>query len=152
MRYLSLTAVLILSAGLASNSAASEIYKWTDADGNVHYTDKPMDPSAEHLAMASRPTDNASVQAQTQARLERKAAAAEEAAKEPQGPTRDELRAEANERAEKCSMYRERMTRFVQSRHLYREGENCERVYLDQSEKEAAEQKVQDQIKEYCNS
>jgi len=152
MRYLSLTAVLILSAGLASNAAASEIYKWTDADGNVHYTDKPMDPSYEHLAIASRPTDNASVQAQTQARLERQATAAEEAANAPAGPTRDELRAEAKERAEKCSLYRERMTRFVQSRHLYREGENGERVYLDESEKTAAEQKVQDQIKEYCNS
>jgi hypothetical protein len=152
MRYLSLTAVLILSAGLASNAAASEIYKWTDADGNVHYTDKPMDPSYEHLTIASRATDNASVQAQTQARLERQATAAEEAANAPAGPTRDELRAEAKERAEKCSLYRERMTRFVQSRHLYREGENGERVYLDESEKTAAEQKVQDQIKEYCNS
>jgi hypothetical protein len=152
MRYLSLTAVLILSAGLASNAAASEIYKWTDADGNVHYTDKPMDPSYEHLAIASRPTDNAGVRAQTQARLERQATAAEEAANVPAGPTRDELRAETRERAEKCSLYRERMTRFVQSRHLYREDDNGERVYLDESEKTAAEQKVQDQINEYCNS
>lgn len=152
MRYLSFTAVLILSAGLASNATASEIYKWTDADGNVHYTDKPMDPSSEHLTIASRATDNAGVQAQTQARLERQATAAEEAANAPAGPTRDELRAEAKERAEKCSLYRERMTRFVQSRHLYREGENGERVYLDESEKAAAEQKVQDQINEYCNS
>jgi hypothetical protein len=152
MRYLSLTAVLILSAGLASNAAASEIYKWTDADGNVHYTDKPMDPSYEHLAMASRPTDNTSVQAQTQARLERQATAAEEAANAPAGPTRDELRAEAKERAEKCSLYRERMTRFVQSRHLYRDGENGERVYLEESEKLEAERKVQDQISEYCDS
>ncbi len=151
MRYLRLTAVLILSAGLANN-AASEIYKWTDADGNVHYTDKPMDPSSQQVAIASRSTDNASVQAQTQARLDRKAAAAEEAAKEPAGPTPDELRAEARQRAEKCSMYRERMTRFVQSRHLYREGENGERVYLEESEKLDAEQKVQDQISEYCNS
>jgi hypothetical protein len=49
-------------------------------------------------------------------------------------------------------MYQERMTRFVQSRHLYREGENGERVFLDESEKSAAEQNVQDQIAEYCNS
>ena len=78
MRYLSLTAVLILSAGLASTAGASEIYKWTDAEGNVHYTDKPMDPSFQQLAMVSRPTDNARVQAQTQTRLDRQAAAAEE--------------------------------------------------------------------------
>lgn len=152
MRYITLTAVLVLSASLASNAAAGEIYKWTDEDGNVNYTDKPMGPSSEHLDITSRATDNAGVQAQTQARLDRQAAAAEEAAKAPAGPTRDELRAEASERAEKCNMYQERMTRFVQSRHLYREDENGERVYLDESEKSAAEQNVQDQITEYCNS
>ncbi len=152
MRYLTLTAVLVLSASLASNAAAGEIYKWTDEDGNVNYTDKPMGPSSEHLDITSRSTDSAGVQAQTQARLDRQSAAAEEAANAPAGPTRDELRADARERSEKCNLYQERMTRFVRSRHLYREDENGERVYLDESEKSAAEQQVKDQIAEYCNS
>ncbi len=152
MRYLTLTAVMVLAASLASNAAASDIYKWTDENGNVNYTDKPMGPSSDPIDITSRSTDNAGVQAQTQARLDRQAAAAEEAAKAPAGPTRDELRAEARERADKCNMYQERMTRFAQSRVLYREDKNGERVYLDESEKSAAEQKVQDQVAEYCNS
>ena len=152
MRFLSLTAVLILSAGLASSASASEIYKWTDAEGNVHYTDKPIDPSYEHVAIVSRPTDNARVQAQTQARLERKATAAEEAANAPEGPTRDELRAEAEERAQKCSMYQERVIRFEQAHRLYRADESGERVYLDDSEIDEARQKAQDQANEFCKS
>ena len=150
MRFLSLSAVLFLSAALASAASASEIYKWTDAEGNVHYTDKPMDPSYQHVAITSRPTDNASVQAQTQARLERKAAAAEEAAKAPAGPTRDELRAEAEERAGKCTMYRERVLRFDQAHRLYRADESGERVYLSDGEIDAAKQKAQDMADEYC--
>ena len=80
MRYLHYTATLILSVALAGAATASEIYKWTDEDGNVQYTDKPMDPSAQQLDIASSPTDNSQVQAQTQARLDSKTAAVEAAA------------------------------------------------------------------------
>ena len=152
MRYFSTTAMLILSVALAGAATASEIYKWTDDDGNVHYTDKPVDQSSERLDMVSKGTDNANVQTQVQARHDRQAPAAEAAANDPAGPTAEELRAEAKERSEKCSMYRERLTRFVQTRHLYREDENGERVYLDESEMHQAREKVEGQIKEYCNS
>jgi len=151
MRYLIIAATLILSVALASTATASEIYKWTDEDGNVHYTDKPLEPSSERMNIASRSTDNSAVQSQTQARLERKAEAAEAAANAPTGPSPEELRAEKKKRAEQCTMYRERLTRFIQTRHLYRENESGDRTYLDEAEMQAAQEKVQDQIKEYCN-
>ena len=151
MRYLKITATLILSVALASAATASEIYKWTDEDGNVHYTDKPVDSSSERLNIASGNTDNSAVQAQTQARLDRKAEAAEAAANAPAGPTPDELRAEKKQRADQCTMYRERMTRFVQSRHLYREDENGERTYLDEVEMQKTRATTQSKIEEYCN-
>jgi hypothetical protein len=61
MRYFEHTAILILSVALASAASASEIYKWTDEDGNVQYTDKPIDNSSERLDIASNATDNKSV-------------------------------------------------------------------------------------------
>jgi hypothetical protein len=39
-----LSATLILGLALLANSAAAEIYKWVDAQGNVHFGDKPTDP------------------------------------------------------------------------------------------------------------
>ena len=42
------------------------------------------------------------------------------------------------------------MQRFVTSRRLYREDEAGERVYLDEAETQAARQRVEDQISEYC--
>ena len=39
---------------------ASDIYKWTDEDGNVHYGDKPMvSDQPERVAIDSAPTDPA---------------------------------------------------------------------------------------------
>ena len=151
MRYFYLTATLILSVALASAASASEIYKWTDEDGNVHYTDKPLDPSSVQVNVDSRPTDNAGVQAQTQARLDRQQAAAEEAANAPAGPTPEEIRAEKKERANTCEKYRARQASFVRSRRIYRMDENGERVYLDEAETQKTRDNVDEKVREYCD-
>ena len=145
-------ALLLLASALGGAAFAGEIYKWTDADGNVQYGDRPSaSDDAERLQIASRPTDPNRIQAQTVALQEQLAAARDAKSKEPEGPTPEELRAEANERASKCSMYRERLERFIQSRLLYREDAKGERVYLDEAETLAAREKVQQQVEEFCN-
>ena len=151
MRYLKLIVTLILSVALASAASANEIYKWTDEDGNVHYTDKPIDETSQRLAIASSTTDNEAVRAQTQARLDHQNEVAEAAANAPKGPTAQEQRAEAKERADKCATYQARLTKFTQSRRLYREDENGERIYLDEGDTQKTRDKTEDQVREYCN-
>lgn len=145
-----LAAVAVLTAG--SLASASEIYKWIDEDGNVHYGDKPV-VQAERVAIVSRPTDNARVQAQAQERADARARAAEEAmAAAAAEPSPEQLMAEAREREQKCSTYKDRLQKFVTSRRLYREDENGERVYLDEAETQAARERVENRVAEYCNS
>jgi hypothetical protein len=142
-----------LAMTAAGAVAAGEIYKWTDAEGNAHFGDRPSGAATEErLAINSSPTDpdsvRAIVQARNDARSERnelKAAAAEAA------PTAEELRAAEAERTEKCNTYKERLQKFVTSRRLYREDESGERVYLDEEETLAARARVQEQVLEYCN-
>jgi hypothetical protein len=137
----------------AGTVAAGEIYKWTDAEGNVHFGDRPSGAATEQrLAINSSATDpdrvRAIVQARNDARSERneqKAAAAEAE------PTAEDLRAAEAERKEKCSTYKERLQKFVTSRRLYRQDESGERVYLDEEETLAARARVQEQVLEYCN-
>lgn len=45
-----------LTIAATSTLLASEIYKWTDEDGNVHFSDRPA-AGVEHVAIQSRPTD-----------------------------------------------------------------------------------------------
>lgn len=139
---------------LATGSAfAADIYKWTDPDGTVHYGDRPEGQEPQRLTIASRPTDAARIQAQAQARSEAKTQAAETAAAAAaNGPSADELQAEASARAQKCVTYRERLQQFANSRRLYREDDKGERVYLDDGETRAARERVENQINEYCNS
>ncbi len=141
-------AISILSVGTAS---ASAIYKSIDADGNVFFTDKPISESSEQLEINSKPTDNAGVQAGVQTRLQRQAAASEAEASAATGPTEDQKRARAQDRAEQCDRYTKRQTSFTRSRRIYREDSDGERVYLDEEEMKNTRAKVDDLVKKYCS-
>lgn len=142
--------VVVSASGIAF---ANDIYKWTDADGNVHYGDRPTgDATEERLAISSGPTNPSKVQAPVQSRNATRAAFEEAAASEPQGPTEDELRALAAEKKQKCDTYKARLQKFVQSRRLYKEDKDGERVYLDEEQTQAARERVENQVQEYCHS
>jgi hypothetical protein len=140
-----------LTLVVAGSALAGEIYKWTDADGNVHYGDRPVDTQSERLDIKSKPTDNANVQATTQARVDAQAQQREEANNLPAGPTPEELRAEAEQRAEQCTASKAQLQKFLTSRRIYREDENGERVYMDEAEMQATRERAENQVEEYCN-
>ena len=59
-------AVLLLIAVFSSLSTAQEVYKWTDADGNIHYGDRPPSQAenATPVDIPPVPTDAQRQQAQ----------------------------------------------------------------------------------------
>jgi hypothetical protein len=151
-RFLLGFAVLAITAG--GGAMANEIYKWTDEEGNVHYEDRPTGAATEErMALSYRRTNPSSVQQRVQSRIESttardeaRAAAAEDA------KTAEKQAAEAADRQKKCESYRARLETFVQSRRLYREGADGERVYLDETETQEARQRVEKLIAEHCTS
>jgi uncharacterized protein DUF4124 len=154
------TLVMTLAASsvlLAGNVLAGEIYKYTDEDGTVSYVDRPTtDPDREQMAIRSRPTDNAAIQANTQARVAAANAAAVEQAtqKEAAGTeklTRGERRAAAAEKQQQCDMYRAQLDTIAAARRLVREDENGERIYLDEDETQAAKDQVRERIQQNCS-
>ncbi len=145
--------VLLLATVLSGATLASEIYKWTDEDGNVHYGDRPSSPDSERMAIRSKPTDPSHVQAEVQARLSTtKTANEQRSTRAEEEASREELRAQAAEKATKCTDYRSKLEKMLQSRRLYRQGDDGERVYLDEDEMLAARERVGTQVEEYCSS
>ncbi len=144
---------LCIAATLIVSGAAlgGEIYKWTDAAGNVHYVDRPTaDGRSERISVASRRTDAAAVQARLDAQRDARAAREEAKSQEPKKQTREERRAEAAERAKKCEEHRNRLDSYVQSQRLYREDEDGERVYLNEQEIQEARNRAQEKVQEFC--
>ena len=148
-----LISVASLALGASTAAVSSDIYKWVDEDGSVHYQDRPTEgQAAELLNIESRTTDNEAVYAQTQARLEAQAAAdLVESAATP-ALTRQEKNAKIDERQRQCKTLRDRHDQYVRSRAIYNEDENGNRIYQDDSERQATRNKIQSQIQEYCGS
>ncbi|MBT8109678.1 MAG: DUF4124 domain-containing protein [Gammaproteobacteria bacterium] len=146
-----LAAVVITLAG---GAYAAGIYKWTDADGNIHYEDRPSGSATEtRMALSYSRTDPGSVQAQKQGLADSVAARQEARAKaDEDAKSAAEEAAKAADKQKKCETYRARLQTFIQSRRLYRQDENGERVYLDETETQTARQKVEELIAEHCSS
>ena len=139
---------------ISGSVLASEIYKWTDANGDIHYGDRPSgDPTEQRMHITYKRTDNSAVQARVASRREGDAMR-REAAEERAGAkqTEEELRAEREERNKKCTDYRAKLETLVTSRRLYREDENGEREYLDDTQRQEARQRAEELVAEYCGS
>jgi hypothetical protein len=140
----------------AGSALGSEIYKYTDDDGNVSYVDRPIGQgTAERLDVESARTDNAAVQTRYNERFRTPPADDEEQAdgaeEEPRELTRRERAAAAAERQEKCQSYRSRLQSLVDARRVYREDESGERTYLDDVQRAEARSKAQELIDEFCD-
>ncbi|MDP6993611.1 MAG: DUF4124 domain-containing protein [Woeseiaceae bacterium] len=144
-------AASILTLAASGIAFAGDIYKWVDEDGHVHYGDKPVGAQSERMAIQSTPTDPARIAAQTQARAAARMEAREaEAAAAAEEPSEEALRAMALERREACEKARADMQRMVGARHLYREDDSGERVYLDEAEMQVARERAENQVSEFC--
>jgi len=113
-------AILLLTLSyLFTGTATAEIYKWIDADGNVHFGDKPKDPE---LANQAEPVElNPSYQPPERTAQEQQAFEDEQRAKRQEARIRqraqeeDRVEAQAKSREEKatlCAAYQEDITRL----------------------------------------
>ena len=145
--------VIATASLLVGGTALSgEIYKWTDADGNVHYEDRPVGDDVERLKVISSNTDSDAVQASVEARHDREAARSEARSKrDEEDQAAAEARAEAAQRDVKCQESRSRMQTYLQSRRLYKQDDAGERVYLDEDQTTQARADAQEMIQKYCD-
>jgi hypothetical protein len=128
-----------------STLASAVVYKWVDAQGKTQYGDRPPDgvhaEVVEGLGHDSRP-----------------AAAAPPAAKTPTGPvaTSDVKKAIQNDvsaaRVKQCSDAQERYKKLIEGRHIYKTGDNGERVYLSSQEIDEERVNAKKDIDDVCNS
>jgi hypothetical protein len=151
--------IALALAGLASVAAAATVYKWMDAEGQVHYTDRPPragdakiiavyeegspeDEGAEGTASGgdeSPPADETASAAQDEEQ-----AAASQA--EVNAVNADVAKA----RAENCKKATERYNSYVTSQRLFRTGPNGQRQYLTDAELSLARISAKKDMDQFC--
>ncbi len=143
-----------LALAASGSVAANEIYKWVDEDGNVHYEDRPSGAASEQVvALSYKRTSGSAVQKRVDAFAERQAARDEaRAAADAEAQEAADAEAEAEANRQKCETYRAQLQTMLQSARLYRQGDDGERVYLDDTQREEARAHAEELVAKYCTS
>lgn len=128
------------TAWLAAGTAAADVYKFKDDQGNVLYTDKPATLPAERLNIQSQKTDTVAVQARQQEELKR-LQDVNKSSDQAAAQSRDEQQASqlsATQKAEQCTKARQRYDTYTNSQRLYEMLPDGSRRYLSDAELDAA--------------
>ena len=154
---LAVAAVACLGVLASAPAGADVVYKWVDAQGRVHYSDRP--PSGDGKLLAVEQTNSShhssgSEHAPAPARTP--APAATPAATASPGVNAAERRAVAEDvaaaAADNCKKAQERYQNYIHWRHIYREGPNQERVYLSDQEIETERLNAKREADEACGA
>jgi hypothetical protein len=138
---------------VATAALGAEVYRSTDANGTVSYSDRPQNDRAQAVFVATpragtpatapiqRPKPAAgSSSAQTETQPGSNAAAKKQ-------PTPAE---QAAEKEKNCATARERQQKYAESHRLYRTSPSGEREYLSANEIDEAKAKAAAEVDTWC--
>src|SRR5271166_4826522 len=144
MKRVFLCAALLAWSGLAS----AVVYKWVDTQGKVQYGDRPPDGvHAEIVPLLG--THPSSLTATT---TSARPSASE--ANNPQVPTKVKQAVDqdvAASKAKQCAEAQDRYKQLIEGRHLYKLGDNGERVFLTSEEIDTQRLNAKQDADNVCN-
>jgi uncharacterized protein DUF4124 len=145
--------ILIFATALigAMMAAHADVYRWTDAQGHVQYSDRWVPGS---VLIKTTGTHNPATPPPPQQTSDQQKLAASNAAladEQAQRQTEQTVQKDvAAARAEQCKKVTESYQKSIDSRRLYKEGKNGEREYLSEGEMEAYRAKLLNEKQQVC--
>ncbi len=134
-------------------TAHSGVYRWTDADGKVHFGDHPpVVQEAEQVATpkaapAARPAENSVSRQESRKRL-----------LEQYDKERDDKRQAVNEKREerarrkqRCVMVKDQLRNYQRYGRIYELQADGERRYFSSEEREQGLAKLKGEVKQWCD-
>ena len=143
----------LLLAFLATAAYGGQVYRSTDANGNVVFSDRPSEksepvnvavPAAGKPGNPITPRDAKAAAGNTQPGAQANAAGDQKKEK-VQTPAEKDA-----ERVKNCQSARERKTRYDESHRLFKTGPNGDRVYLNDAEIDEARAKAAADVGTWC--
>lgn len=125
------------------------VYRWVDADGRVHFGDKPPPQGAEVIVMPVTPGIDADLDARRRrGMLLGEILGEDRAARERE--RRDDRQARLDRRMQ-CDQARQRLERMTRATYIYEDsGDPANPHILDEAERTTVEQSLQEQVRRHC--
>lgn len=134
---------LLLLPGLA----AAQVYRWVDANGHVHFDQRPVVPGAEQVEIRPQVIERDDLTRQREERTARfyEARRAEQAQASAVSAERQALR------AQECAELRKRLAQIPEGRRYFHTEASGERSYYGDEQLDAARRQLRDQVSERCS-
>ncbi len=144
--------LLLLTFSFAPSTILAQVYKWVDAEGNVHYGQRrPQGEQAETVKIQGPPVtpDDASLELE---KLKLKAGLGSEN-KDAQETKGQQAAREMPEevRKENCRVARHNFAALLQKRRVVRTDEDGNLIRMDDNEKAARLEQAKQQIQKFCD-
>jgi len=137
--------LLVLLVVCLPSLANGEIYRWTDASGQVHFSDRPVAGSAP-VEVEPQVIERDADTIEREARSERFFSARREEQEVRQAREAERL----TELRSSCNIDRERLAQLQQAGRFYREDADGTRVYYSDAELEQARSQLSNRLSAEC--
>lgn len=137
---------LLMTAMLLPALADAQIYRWTDANGQVHFGQRPA-AGAEQVEVRPQVVERDDQTREREARSERFF----DARRQEQQAAREQASKARAAREQECQGLRSQLSRLQLGGRFFRNDAAGERVYYSDSEVEAARQRLAMRISQECS-
>jgi hypothetical protein len=144
-----LTIILI---GIGANVQARQVYKWVDENGDTHYGDYPKENATEQLNVQSNSPSASSKNTNPQQRFEKKKQMADAMREErlKRQEEKEKAKKEQQEKERKCTIAKGKLQDFKEFGRIVTRGDNGERQYMNDAEREQLLQRTQKEVDKWC--
>ena len=140
MRYL--LVLLLLVPALAS----AEIYRWTDAQGRVHFSEKPGGAGAEQVEVKPQVVERDTATREREERSQKYF----DARRDEKAQAESRAASARVERNQECNQLRSQLQQISRGGRYFTTDSNGERSYVSEDEVEAARSRLSSRIAARC--
>lgn len=140
---------MILVLLCISVAAHSEIYKWTDEKGNVHYGDKPVDNGKE-MEISEEPGRSENVSSSEREERRRKLIETYDIERKEKKKKQAKLKKDRKRLNAECGYAKDRLKRYKRAGSLYDVDKDGNRTSLSEDIHKKAIRNLQKKIKKHC--
>lgn len=146
---------LLLGMIILSATAHAEIFKWVDANGKVHYSDRKMTTQAQTLNVKTGATTIGQNTDDVEQRLvqQKKYVNFLQSERLERQEKRQEVKAAEDKKKKLCATLNDQLKSYTQGRYRWYELDEVtgERVFINDDQIEAKKAELQTEIKSNCS-
>ncbi|MEJ2620758.1 MAG: DUF4124 domain-containing protein [Candidatus Thiodiazotropha sp.] len=146
-----LVRVMLISALFSLNLYAG-VYKWTDENGQVHFSDRPVSESSTEVKIKQPPSSGSpSNSSQQRQQNMRKMLNALEEERSEKREAKLKAKQEREKRKRKCIYAKDRYSSHNRASGIYSYKKDGQRSYLSDDERKSHMKKLKADIERWCN-